>query len=111
MGKLKDILALTRAGFKAAEIKKMLEEDTEDTEPDQAPEEPESTDEPEPEAPEDPGEDEQDKPEPEPDYKALYADAQKKLKEAQKLNARKPGPEPEHVSDEEYIKKLVEDFY
>ena len=109
--KIKDILALTRAGFKASEIKKMIEEETAEPEPDQVTEPNQSPEEPETIEPEDPGKDEQDEPEPEPDYKALYAETLNKLKESQKQNVRKPGPDPQTVSDEEYIKTLVEEFY
>lgn len=108
---LKEILALTRAGFKAAEIKRMAEEEAEEPEPDTVPAEPKAPEDPEAIEPAEPESDEQDEPEAGPDYKALYEDVQKQLKEAQKKNVQQPGPEKTKISDEEYITKLVEEFY
>lgn len=110
--KLRDILALTRAGYKAAEIRQMAEDDDiPEPDPEPVPEQSPAEPEPDVDVPEDPGTDEQDNPNPGPDYKALFEEAQKKLKAAQEVNRRQPGPEEPKVSNEEYIKNLVENFY
>lgn len=110
--KLRDILALTRAGYKAAEIRQMTEDDDiPEQDPEPVPEQSPAEPEPDADVPEDPGTEEQDNPDPGPDYKALFEEAQKKLRAAQEVNRRQPGPEEPKVSNEEYIKNLVENFY
>lgn len=109
---LREILALTRAGYKAAEIRQMAEEDDlPEPEPDQVPDDPGSTDEPETIVPEEPETAKQEEPDPGPDYKSLYEEAQRELKKAQKLNVRQQIQDPAKVSNEEYIKNLIEEFY
>ena len=110
--KLRDILALTKAGYKAAEIRQMAEDDeSPEQDPEPVPEESPAEPAPEPMGQEETDNGDQDKPEEVPDYKALFEDAQKKLKAAQQANRRQPGPEEPQVSNEEYIKNLVENFY
>ena len=105
--KLSEIIALSKAGFKAAEIRAMMQ-DPEPEEPEEEPEELEEPEEPE-EAPEEP-EEEPEEPEKEPDYKALYEESQKQLKKAQQLNRKKP-INSDDKSDEEIVSDLINNYY
>lgn len=87
---IKDIIALAKAGYKPGEIKELLElavpEPTADPEPAADPE-------PEPK-------------EPEPDYKAMYEESQKKLLAAQKANQRQPVDVPEEKALADILKDV-----
>lgn len=88
--KFSDMVTLAKAGYKVSDIKELLSMATDEpTEPKDVTE-PKPT-EPEPE-PTEPGDGEPTEPtepaEPEPDYKKLYEDTQKALKEAQAANRK-----------------------
>lgn len=83
---LSDIIALAKQGYKPNDIKELLDIAATSNTPVTA-EEPADV----PASAEEPAEPE--KKEDEPDYKALYEQSQKDLKEAQKANARNPQPE------------------
>ena len=114
--KLTDIIALSKAGFKAAEIKKMIAEAGQDepqvTVPDTAPEdvmpeEPAAADvpdqEPEPERVPEPV------PEKDPEMQKQINDLKKQLKEAQRKNINQQVPPAEPNSDK--LIKMVNEFY
>ena len=103
--KISDIIALSRAGYRASEIKAMSE----------MPEEPETPEEPEPEAPAEP----EATPDPEePDYKSMYNelkasvdDLKDKLHKAQQKNVNQPAPPVNQVTPAEYITNLINEFF
>lgn len=111
--KITDMITLSKAGFKASEIRKMIEDEQQET---IAPEEPETTG-----AGEDPdtpsGNDPQPEPEteqgtqddPEPDYKALYEAEKEKVSKLQSNNTRKQ--QPDVKSDDEIIKDMINNFF
>ena len=114
--KLTDIIALSKAGFKAAEIRQMITEDSQGEPQDTAPEAgheeilPEqetsdSTSEPEqnPTAAPEPSSDES------PDYKKMYEESQKQLREAQRKNINKQIPEG--PSNKEKLVQMVNEFF
>lgn len=93
---LSEILTLARAGYKASEIRELDKAKAEEPVP-----EPEPVVQPVEDAAADQGSgtDEQENTEPEPDYKALYEDAQHKLSEAQAANVNQQIPaEPDPES-------------
>ena len=93
---LSEILTLARAGYKASEIRELDRARAEEPEPEPKPEV-----KPEPEAEPDQGSgaEEPENTAPEPDYKAMYEESQKKLQEAQKDNVNKEMPsEPDPES-------------
>ena len=105
--KLSDIIALSRAGYRASEIKAMSEmpEEPEEPEATEEPEEPE-TPAPDPEAPE------------EPDYESMYNelkasvdDLKDKLHKAQQKNVNQPAPPVNQVTPAEYITNLINEFF
>lgn len=114
--KLTDIISLTKAGFKAAEIRQMIAEESQEAPQETVPEtdheevlpEDESsgnTSGPEPkqtEAPETPADNG-------PDYKKMYEDSQKQLKEAQRKNINKQVPEG--PSNKEKLVQMVNEFF
>ena len=103
---LSEVIALAKAGYKKSDIEKMLNTDPE---PGDKPEpqgaEPEQAEDSEGE-PDTPG-----NPEPqddnEPDYKALYEEAQKKLVEAQKNNSKQDQGKDDNI---EKLETLFDDF-
>ena len=105
--KLSDIIALSRAGYRASEIKAMSEMPETPAEP-----EPET---PEPEAPAEP----EATPEPEePDYKSMYNelkasvdDLKDKLHKAQQKNVNQPATPVNQVTPAEYITNLINEFF
>lgn len=114
--KLTDIIALAKAGYKAAEIKKMIAEagqdDPQEPVPETAPEdvmpeEPAPADvpdqDPEPESAPEPV------PDKTPEMQKQIDDLKKQLKEAQKKNVNQEVPPAE--SDSEKLLKLVNDFF
>lgn len=114
--KLTDIIALSKAGFKAAEIKKMMaeadQEDPQVTVPEAAPEDvlPEEPaadvvpdQDPEPESAPEPV------PDKGPDYQKQIDDLKKQLKEAQKKNINQQVPPAE--SNSEKLIKLANEFF
>ena len=114
--KLTDIIALSKAGFKAAEIKKMIAEAGQDepqvTVPETAPEDvmpeaPAAADvpdqEPEPERVPEPV------PEKDPEMQKQINDLKKQLKEAQRKNINQQVPPAEPNSDK--LIKMVNEFY
>ena len=114
--KLTDIIALSKAGFKAAEIRQMIAEESQGEPQDAAPEagheeilpEHETSDsisEPEQEqsgAPEPPADDA-------PDYKQMYEESQKQLREAQRKNINKQVPEG--PSNKDKLVQMVNEFF
>lgn len=117
MSKFTDAVALAKAGFKATEIKQMLEEKENEPEP-QREENKETPEEktdpaggsPEPASPA--GDPEPDEPEnnPEPDYKKLYEDSQKQLKKAQETNIRGNAANPNEKTLEEQVQEILGGF-
>lgn len=114
--KLTDIIALSKAGFKAAEIKKMIAEADQDepqvTVPETAPEdvmpeEPAAADvpdqEPEPERVPEPV------PEKDPEMQKQIDDLKRQLKEAQRKNVNQQVPPAEPNSDK--LIKMVNEFF
>lgn len=114
--KLTDIIALSKAGFKAAEIKKMIAEAGQDEpqEPvpetvpeDVMPDEPAPVDvpdqDPEPESAPEPV------PDRDPEMQKQIDDLKKQLKEAQKKNVNQQVPPAEPNSDK--LIKLVNEFF
>lgn len=110
--KLSDIIALSRAGYRASEIRAMSEMPEEPEEP-ETPAEPEAT--PEPEAPAEP----EATPDPEePDYRSMYNelkasvdDLKDKLHKAQQKNVNQPAPPVNQVTPAEYITNLINEFF
>lgn len=93
---LSEILTLARAGYKASEIRELDKAKAEEPETEPQPEV-----KPEPETEPDQGSEaaEPENTVPEPDYKAMYEESQKKLQEAQKDNVNKQMPsEPDPES-------------
>ena len=85
--KFTDYIALARAGYKKADIEKMLAEDAkEDKEPLPEPLDLGETPEPEPETPKEPAPKAEEPAPDQTDYKALYEQAKKDLEAAQKAN-------------------------
>lgn len=114
--KLTDIIALSKAGFKAAEIKKMIAEAGQDEPQEPAPEAaPEDVmpDEPAPEDVPDQDPEPESAPEPVPDrdpeMQKQIDDLKKQLKEAQKKNVNQQVPPAEPNSDK--LIKLVNEFF
>ena len=114
--KLTDIIALSKAGFKAAEIKKMIAEAGQDepqvTVPDTAPEdvmpdEPAAADVPDQEP--EPERDPETVPEKDPEMQKQIDDLKKQLKEAQRKNINQQVPPAEPNSDK--LIKMVNEFY
>lgn len=116
MSKLTDALELAKAGFKAKEIKEMLEE--QNNEPDPKPAE-EKKDPEEKAAP--PAGDPQQNPaagnekdppagDPEPDYKKLYEESQAQLKKAQESNVRGNSADPNEKTLEEKAYEILGGF-
>ncbi len=101
MSKFTDAVALAKAGFKAAEIKQMLEEKENDPEP-QREENKETPEEktdpaggsPDPTSPAGDPQPAEPTNDPEPDYKKLYEDTQAQLKKAQETNIRGNAADP-----------------
>ena len=113
MSKFTDAVALAKAGFKATEIKQMLEEKENEPEPQreenkEIPEE--KTDpaggSPEPASPA--GDPEPSTPEK--DYKKLYEDSQKQLKKAQETNIRGNAADPNEKTLEEQVQEILGGF-
>lgn len=91
--KFSDMITLAKAGYKIADIKELLSLATDEpTEPKDVTEPKPTEPTPEPTKPTEPGDGEPSEPtepaEPEPDYKKLYEDTQKALKEAQAANRK-----------------------
>ena len=85
--KFTDYIALARAGYKKADIEKMLAEDAkEDKEPLPDPLDIDVSQEPEPEQPTEPASQAEESEPDQPDYKALYEQVKKELEAAQKAN-------------------------
>lgn len=85
--KFTDYIALARAGYKKADIEKMLAEDAkEDKEPLPEPLDLGETPEPDPETPKEPAPKAEEPAPDQTDYKALYEQAKKDLEAAQKAN-------------------------
>lgn len=114
--KLTDIIALSKAGFKAAEIKKMIAEAGQDEPqepvPDIAPEdvmpvEPAAADVPDQEP--EPERDPEPVPEKDPEMQRQIDDLKKQLKEAQKKNVNQQVPPAEPNSDK--LIKMVNEFF
>ena len=114
--KLTDIIALSKAGFKAAEIKKMIAEAGQDESqvsgPDTAPEdvmpdEPAAADVPDQEP--EPERDPETVPEKDPEMQKQIDDLKKQLKEAQRKNINQQVPPAEPNSDK--LIKMVNEFY
>lgn len=97
---LSEILTLARAGYKASEIRELDKARAEEPEPEPKPEvkqEPET--EPETEPDQGSGAEEPENTAPEPDYKTMYEEIQKKLQEAQQDNVKQQMPsEPDPES-------------
>lgn len=117
MSKFTDAVALAKAGFKAAEIKQMLEEKENDPESprEEKSETPEEKTDPEgrPQDPTSPAGDP--KPaeaenNPEPDYKKLYEDSQKQLKKARETNIRGNAADPNEKTLEEQVEEILGGF-
>lgn len=91
-----DVVALAKAGWTPAQVKEIMEADkkTPDPEPDKKED---VKKDPEPEKKEE---------DPELDYKAMYEESQKKLKEAQKGN-RENDDQPEDLSIDEIVKNIT----
>ena len=110
--RLSEIITLSKAGFKAAEIRKMMIDAENDEQPDDpAPDADEPGTDPAPDDQEDDQEDpegDQDEPEEEIDYKALYLEEKAKRDKAQKDNSRKE--QPQQPDDDEIIKNLINEF-
>lgn len=112
--KLSEIITLSRAGFKAAEIRKMMiDEEADEQQTDPEPE----TDEAGAADPDDQTEDstndegsaaDQDPAEPEPDYKKLYLEEKAKREKAQQKNIRTE--QPDKPDDNDIILNLVNEF-
>lgn len=111
--KITDMIALSKAGFKASEIRQMIEDEQQETE---APEDPEpvgagedpdtpSGNDPQPE----PEPEQREQEDPEPDYKALYEAEKKKVSELQSNNTRKQ--QPDAKSDDDIIKDMINNFF
>ena len=117
MSKFTDAVALAKAGFKAAEIKQMLEEKENEPEPkrEEKQETPEEKTNPEgrsndptpPAGDPQPAEPEND---PEPDYKKLYEDTQAQLKKAQETNIRGNAADPNEKTLEEQVQEILGGF-
>ena len=112
--KLSEIIALSKAGVKAAEIRKMIADDETEGQPEgPAPDadDPGTGSAPDDE-PDDSSEetdtDDQEDVQPEPDYKALYLEEKKKREKAQEKNTRTE--QPEKVDDDAVILNLVNEF-
>lgn len=114
--KLTDIIALSKAGFKAAEIKKMIaeagqdepQEPVPDTAPeDVMPEEPAAADVPDQEP--EPERDPEPVPEKDPEMQKQIDDLKKQLKEAQKKNVNQQVPPAEPNSDK--LIKMVNEYF
>lgn len=117
MSKFTDAVALAKAGFKATEIKQMLEE--KENEPETPREENKETPEektdpaggPQEQTP--PAEDpKQDSPagDPEPNYKKLYEESQAQLKKAQETNIRGNTADPNAQTLEEKVQDILGGF-
>lgn len=101
--KFSDIIALAKAGYKPGEIKELLEL-AEPAEPQEKPDDPAPDQEPAPppqdESTQEPASD------PGPDYKTLYEETQKKLKEAQAANRRQPVNPPKEKTLEDIMREV-----
>ena len=108
MSKFTDAVALAKAGFKAVEIKQMLEEKENEPEPqrEENKEIPEEKTDPAggSQEPASPAKD------PEPDYKKLYEDSQKQLKKAQETNIRENSADPNEKTLEEQVQEILGGF-
>ena len=114
--KLTDIIALSKAGFKAAEIKKMIADAGQDepqvTVPDTAPEDDMPEDHAAADVPDQEPEPERDPetvPEKDPEMQKQIDDLKKQLKEAQRKNINQQVPPAEPNSDK--LIKMVNEFY
>lgn len=114
--KLTDIIALSKAGFKAAEIKKMIADAVQDepqvtvpdTEPeDIIPDEPAAADVPDQEP--EPERDPEPVPEKDPEMQRQIDDLKKQLKEAQRKNINQQVPPVEPNSDK--LIKMVNEYF
>ena len=103
--KFEDLITFAKAGYKPAEVKELLELQIENNQP-----EPEPTPEPEPEPTPEPEPEPEPTPEPEPDYKKLYEESQKALKEAQEANVRKDASKSDDKSDEDIVNELFRSY-
>lgn len=116
MSKLTDALELAKAGFKAKEIKEMLEETNNEPDPKPAEEKKdpeEKTDPPTGDPQPDPAAgNEKDPPagDPEPDYKKLYEESQAQLRKAQESNVRGNSADPNEKTLEEKAYEILGGF-
>ena len=118
MSRFTDAVTLAKAGFKAAEIKQMLEEKENDPEPqrEKNKETPEEKTDPagraqDPTSPEgDPQPVEPENDDPEPDYKKLYEESQAQLKKAQETNIRGNAADPNEKTLEEQVQEILGGF-
>lgn len=112
MGKLNDIVALARAGYKMDEIKALMEADAAEPEPQPEPQPQGTVAEPEPNGG-DPewngGEPEGNGGEPEKDFKALYEESKKALAALQQANVNKEVNNNQQT-DADIIADLVSTF-
>ena len=117
MSKFTDAVALAKAGFKATEIKQMLEEKENEPEP-QREENKETPEEktdpaggsPEPASPAGDPEPASPAKDPEPDYKKLYEESQAQLKKAQETNIRGNSADPKDKTLEEKVQDILGGF-
>lgn len=117
MSKLTDALELAKAGFKAKEIKEMLEEQTNEPDPKPAeekdPDPQKETDPPAGDPQPDPAAGKEKDPpagDPEPDYKKLYEESQAQLKKAQESNVRGNSADPNEKTLEEKAYEILGGF-
>lgn len=116
MSKFTDAVALAKAGFKATEIKQMLEEKENEPEPPKENKEipEEKTDpaggSPEPASPAGDPEPSTPAKDPEPDYKKLYEESQAQLKKAQETNIRGNSADPNEKTLEEKVQDILGGF-
>ena len=116
MSKLTDALELAKAGFKAKEIKEMLEEQNNEPDPKPAEEKTQPEEKADPTAgdpqPDPAAGKEKDPPagDPEPDYKKLYEESQAQLKKAQESNLRGNSAEPTDKTLEEKVQEILGGF-
>lgn len=112
MSKLTDALELAKAGFKAKEIKEMLEETNNEPDPKPAEEKTQPEEKADPPAGDPAAGKEKDPPagDPEPDYKKLYEESQAQLKKAQESNVRENSADPDEKTLEEKAYKILGGF-
>lgn len=117
MSRFTDAVALAKAGFKAAEIKQMLEEKENDQEPPREEKQETQEEKTNPERrPQDPtspaGDPQPDEPEndPKPDYEKLYEETRAQLKKAQETNIRGNAADPDEKPLEERVQEILGGF-